>query len=79
MVTETLKKGILIPIDTSEESDFYAGFKYISFIKVTLTHEKLRAWENFLYFRKKEETTPKSHRYLMKTTPSDSTYQRTLL
>ena len=37
------KKGILI--DTSKESDFYADFKYTSFIKFIFTHQKLRVWE----------------------------------
>ena len=40
--TKTLKNGILIPIATSKESHFNAGFKYISFIKFSLTHQKLR-------------------------------------
>ena len=43
IVTKTLKNGILIPIATSKESHFNAGFKYISFIKFSLTHQKLRA------------------------------------
>ena len=51
-VTETLKNGILIPIVTSKESNFYADFKYISFIKFSLTNQMLRAWENVPYFRK---------------------------
>ena len=46
IVTETLKNGILIPIATSKVSHFNADFKYISFIKFSLTHQKLRAWEN---------------------------------
>ena len=33
IVNETLKNGILIPIYISIESDFYADYKYISFIK----------------------------------------------
>ena len=41
--TKTLKNGILIPIATSKESHFNADFKYISFIKFSLTHQKLRA------------------------------------
>ena len=41
--TKTLKNGILIPIATSKESHFNADFKYISFIKLSLTHQKLRA------------------------------------
>jgi hypothetical protein len=43
MVTETLENGILIPIDTSKESDFNADFKYLSFIKFSSTHQKLLA------------------------------------
>ena len=50
IVTKTLKNGILIPIATSKESNFNAGFKYISFIKFSLTHQKLR--EYLRYFRK---------------------------
>ena len=63
IVTETLKNGILIPIATSKESYFNVDFKYISFIR--FFHQKLRVWENL--------------RVLMKITPSDSAYQRTLL
>jgi len=43
IVTETLKNGILIPIAASKESHFNVGFQYISFIKFSLTHQKLRA------------------------------------
>ena len=43
IVTKTLKNGILIPIATSKESHFNSDFKYISFIKFNLTHQKLRA------------------------------------
>ena len=43
IVTKTLKYGILIPIVTSKESHFNAAFKYISFIKFSITHQKLRA------------------------------------
>ena len=53
IVTKTLKNGILILTDTSKELDFYADFKYISFINFSSTHQKLRAWENLPYFRKK--------------------------
>ena len=63
--------------DTSKESNFYADFKYISFIKFSFTHQKLRASENLPYFGK-GETTTKSHRILTKITPSHSPYQRTL-
>ena len=79
MVTETLKNGILIPIDTSIESDFYDDFNYISFIMFSPIHQKLRTWENLPHFQKKEKTPPKSHMTLMEITPSDSAHQRTLL
>ena len=52
IVNETLKNGILMIKDTSKESDLHADFKYISFIKFSLCHQKLRAWENLPYFRK---------------------------
>ena len=39
IVKETLKNGILIPIDISKELDFYADFKYIKFVKFSLTHQ----------------------------------------
>ena len=44
--------GILIPIVTSKESHLNADFEYISFIKFSLTHRRLWAWENLPYFRK---------------------------
>ena len=43
IVTETPKNGILIPIDTLKELYFNSHFKYISFIKFIVTHQKLRA------------------------------------
>ena len=43
IVTRTLKNGILVPIATSKELHFNAYFKYISFIKFGLKHQKLRA------------------------------------
>ena len=43
IVNETLENGILMLKDTSEESDFHADFKYITFIKFNLCHQKLRA------------------------------------
>jgi len=52
IVTKTLKNRIFISIATSKELHFNADFKYISFIKFSLTHQKLRAWENLPYFRK---------------------------
>ena len=42
----------LILKDTSKELDFYADFKYISFMKFSLCHQKLRALENLPYFGK---------------------------
>ena len=38
IVNKTLKNGILTLIGTSKESDFYGYFKYISFIKFSVTH-----------------------------------------
>ena len=52
IVTKTLKNWILISIATSKESHFKADFKYISFIKFSLSHQKLRAWENLPYLGK---------------------------
>ena len=52
IVTKTLKNWILISIATSKESHFNANFKCISFIKFSLTHQKLQAWENLHYLRK---------------------------
>ena len=79
MVTETLENKVLIPIDKSKESDFNADFKHISFIKFSLTNQKLRAWENLADFRKKGERPPKRYKTLMEITPSYSAYQKTLL
>ena len=64
IVTEALKNG------TPKGLDFYADFKHISFIKFSLTNQKLWAWENLPYFRKKGETP-----LFMKITPSDSTVE----
>ena len=52
IIAETLKNKILIPIDSSKESDFYAGFKNISFTKFNLISQKLQAWEYLPYFQK---------------------------
>ena len=52
IVNETLKNGIFILKDTSKELDFYADFKYTSFIKFSLCPQKLRALENLPYFGK---------------------------
>ena len=43
IVTEALKNKILIPIVISKESNFDSDFKYISFIKISSTYQKLRA------------------------------------
>ena len=42
IATKTLKNGILIPIVISKESHFNADLKNISFIKFSLTYQKLR-------------------------------------
>jgi len=63
----------LIPIDTSKETDIYIDFKYVSFIKFSLTHQKLSASENLPNFEKRGETPRKNHKILMKITPPDST------
>ena len=42
IVTETLKNRILSTIVTSKESHFYAGFKYISSIKLSLESHKIK-------------------------------------
>ena len=52
IVNETLKNGILMLEDTSKELDFHADFKYISFVKCSLCHQKLRAGGNLPYFGK---------------------------
>ena len=52
IVTETLKNGILIPIVTSKKLLFNNDFKYTSFIKFSLNHQKLRAWKHLPNFRK---------------------------
>ena len=75
MLNKTLKNGILMLKYTSKESHFYADFKYISFIKFSPIHQKLRAWKNLSNSRKKEET-PKSNKILIKITLSDLSYQR---
>ena len=43
IVNETLKNGISMLKDISKESDIYADFIYISFIKFSLCHQKLPA------------------------------------
>jgi hypothetical protein len=59
MVTETLENGILIQIDTSQESDFNADFKYISFIKFNQVKPiKSYAPEKIWLIFKKGRNTP---------------------
>ena len=58
----------MIPIDISKELAYYADSKYIRFIKFSLTHQKLRAWENLSDFQKKGGKPPRSHRILMEIT-----------
>ena len=55
MVTKTQKNGILIPIATSKESHFNADFKYISFIKFSLTYQKLKENVEFCIFCQKAD------------------------
>jgi hypothetical protein len=50
IVTKTLKNGSLISIDTLKESAYNGKSKCIRFIKFSVTHQKLRAWENLSYF-----------------------------
>ena len=78
IVNETLKNGISMLKDISKESDFYTDIKYISLIKFSLCHQKLRAWENLPYFGKKGVTPPRGHRIVTKITPSHSRYQRNM-
>ena len=48
VVTKTLKNGILIPIATSKELHFNADFRYINFIKLSLTHQSYEPEKNCL-------------------------------
>ena len=43
IVDETLKTKFLMLKDTSKELNFHADSKYLSFIKFSLCHQKLRA------------------------------------
>ena len=65
-------------INVSKECVYNADPKYINFIKFSITHQRLRASENSPDFLKRRETSPTSERILMKITPSDSAYQKTL-
>ena len=64
-VTETLENGTLIPIDISKKSTYYDDSNIVSFIKFSVTHQRLQARKNCLVFEKKGETPPKSPRILM--------------
>ena len=65
-------------INVSKEWAYNADSKYMNFIKFSITHQRLRASENSPDFLKRGETSPKSEKFLMKITPSDSAYQKTL-
>jgi len=43
IASEILQKEILITINTSEGLACYSYSKYVKFIKINVTHEKLRA------------------------------------
>ena len=51
------KNGILLPMDTSKESNFYADFKYTSFIKFSPTPD-VTSLRKFALFSKKEGNIP---------------------
>ena len=57
IVTET-KNEFLISADISLA--YYVDSRYIRFIKLSITHKRLRNCETFSDFRKKEETSTKS-------------------
>ena len=61
IVTETLKIDILTPIYTSDESDFYTDFKYMSITNLVLPIKSYEPDTICLIFRRKGETSPKSH------------------
>ena len=42
IVKESLKNIIFLLIDASKELDFYADFKYICFVKFSLTYQKIQ-------------------------------------
>jgi len=66
ILTETLKNWILISIGISKELAYYSDSKCISFIKFRLTHQRLRAWEYLLDFRKRGKHSPKVKEFLWK-------------
>ena len=69
IVNETLKNGILILIDTSKESDFYANFKYISFINLVLLIKSYEPGKICLVLENRGKPL-KGYRILTKITPS---------
>jgi len=52
IVKESLKHGLLIPVEIPNESP-YADSEYISFLKLRLTHQRLQGLENLSDFRKR--------------------------
>ena len=69
----------MILIDAPKELDFYADFKYISFIKFSLTIKGYEPEKICLILKNMGKHPPKSHIILTKITPSHSAYQRTPL
>ena len=63
----------------SKELAYYAESEYIRLIKFSATHRKLRAWENFAWFCKRDKTPSNNEGILMKITPSDATHLKPLL
>jgi len=53
IVIETLKNGILIPIELSKKSAYYSDSKFIN-SKFIVTNQRLRAGENWVDFPFKE-------------------------
>ena len=49
---EALKNGIMIPIDTSKESNFYADFKYINPLSFALLIKSYEPKKIYLVFEK---------------------------
>ena len=43
---------------TAKDLAYHADSKYIRSIKFSVMYKKLRAWENFLDFRKRVKNTP---------------------
>ena len=57
IVNKTLKNGTSMLKDISKELDFYADFKYVSFIKFSLS-SKVTSLRKFALFWKIEGNTP---------------------